>query len=957
MEKKNSNNKKKNTSTKNTSTKKSTKVVTSKKNAQQAKVEKVTSKKIDNKNKPRKKSKRLLIILMSILVFFVSCITLFMLYIVIFSPDFNEENLYSSASSVLYDKDGNEFQKLGREKRELVTYDDLPEVLIDAIVATEDSRFFQHNGLDVPRFTKAVIGQLLRKKGAGGGSTITMQVSKNSFTNREDEGIKGLIRKFTDIYLSLFKIERNYTKEQILEFYVNDPFLGANSYGVEEVAQNYFGKSIRDVSLAEAAVIAGLFQAPGAYNPYVNPDATNKRKNTVLNLMYRHGYITEEEKNIAQSIDVRNLVIEKKSNVNKYQSFIDTVIKEVIKKTGEDPNKVSMKIYTTMDRSAQEVVYGVQSGDTTSFRDDKIDLGVAITSVQDGSIVAIGSGRRSTTAELTQNNATDIIRHPGSTAKPYMVYGPGIEFNNWSTAETFFDEEWTYSNGQKLKNADGKYNGIMTLKKALASSRNIPAIQGFQQLENQNVVKFASSMGIKLQLSDNGEVFESAAIGAFDGVNPLMQSAAYGCFARGGYYIEPYSITKIEYINTDEVKTFKPVRTKVMKEETAYMINMVLKYAVDNGYIVSTNVSGTDVAGKTGTSTFDASFRKKVGLPNSSIMDSWVILYSPDYVYAQWYGYREMTKEMVEQKQYLTSGIAAKTRRIYARQIVNNVFKKGSTWTKPNGVVKADIELETIPVELASDYTPKELRSTEYFIKGTEPSDVSTRFSQLENVTNLRYDINTFTGNITLNWDPANVKAANNSSLEAYFKENYRTFANKYYERRLEYNTNYMGNILYHIYIKNSDGSLRSLGTTTSTNYSYTALYPQGLTFVVKTEYTIFKSNTSTGASITIKEQTSDTPSTIDKVSIILRGKDTIEETKKDGYYEDVMPPINVIDDGINVTEEANIIYNIFKLDNDKKVRIDGTKIPLKDEATYLIEYTVKYKEKVSTLTRKIIVK
>ena len=223
------------------------------------------------------------------------------------APKFDPERLYRKDASILYGDDGKIYAKLGEEKREKITYDEMSEVLIDAIVATEDSRFFQHNGFDLPRFLKASLGQLLGRD-AGGASTITMQVSKNNFTSTEAEGWEGIKRKFTDIYISIFQIEKRYTKQQILEFYANSYNLGAGAWGVEQASQTYFGKSARDLNLAEAAMIAGLFQAPSLYNPYVNPELTKERQETVLYLMQRHGYITKEERDAAAKIPIESLL-------------------------------------------------------------------------------------------------------------------------------------------------------------------------------------------------------------------------------------------------------------------------------------------------------------------------------------------------------------------------------------------------------------------------------------------------------------------------------------------------------------------------------------------------------------------------------------------------------------------------------------------------------------------------
>ena len=292
-----------------------------------------TKKKTSNKSTKKDNKKVLDTVINVVLVMALLGIVLgvgFAIYIAVSAPTFNPNNLYKQESSIVYDKNNEVIGKLGSEIRDTITYDQMPEILVDAIIATEDSRFFMHNGVDLPRFIKVSISQLLRR-GGGGASTITMQLSKQAYTGDVATGIKGIIRKFTDIYLSVFKIERKYTKEQILEYYVNFPGLGSNSFGVAEASQTYFGKDVSELNLSEAALIAGLFQAPTAYNPYVHPKAAEQRRATVLRLMKRHGYITEEEEKMANAISVESLLAGKQYT-NPYQNFIDVVIDEVVEK-------------------------------------------------------------------------------------------------------------------------------------------------------------------------------------------------------------------------------------------------------------------------------------------------------------------------------------------------------------------------------------------------------------------------------------------------------------------------------------------------------------------------------------------------------------------------------------------------------------------------------------------------
>ena len=354
--------------------------------------------KMDSQNTYQRKRKRqnrhIILSLIMVLLIGIMILGLFgIIYIITSAPKFDTDKLYNTSSSILYAKNDTEIGRLGAENRQLVTYDELPQVLVDAIVATEDSRYFQHNGFDIARFMKASLGQVAGNSKAGGASTITMQVVGMAFTDRKDaHGIAGIIRKFTDIYMAIFKVEKQYTKEEIIEFYVNTPWLGSNNtYGIEQASQRYFGKSVRDISLPEAAILAGIFNAPSTYDPFKNIENCTSRRNTVLNLMYRHGYITEDQLNDAKSIPIESLLNQNVDDgLSKYQWFIDTVQNDVIEKTGKDPAKVPMKIYTTLDTTVQDELNN--AGNTNAYykwKNNKEQLSMVVTSVSDGSVVAL----------------------------------------------------------------------------------------------------------------------------------------------------------------------------------------------------------------------------------------------------------------------------------------------------------------------------------------------------------------------------------------------------------------------------------------------------------------------------------------------------------------------------------------------------------------------------------------
>ena len=871
---------------------------------------------------------KVLIIVMLILIAIFALIVAFCIYVIATAPDVSQERLYRSNATILINKNGDEIKRLGTENREKITYDELPEVLIDAIVATEDSRFFQHNGIDLARFLKASIGQVLGQDDAGGGSTLTMQVSKNAFTSTVSSGFQGIVRKFTDIYLSVFVIEKKYTKEQIMEFYVNIPGLGAGAYGVEQASKIYFGKSVSELTLTEAALIAGLFQAPSAYNPYAYPDAAESRRNTVLNLMYRHGYITEEERDAAKAVPVESLLTERESYLSENISFIDTVVEEVVERTksaanpkGLDPYTTSMVIYTTMDPERQAVVNDIMNGETYTWKNDVVQAGIAVIDVKDGSIAAIGAGRNKT-SERSFNYATSARRHPGSTAKPVLDYGPAIEYLNWSTGQTIIDGKMTYSSGDSIKNWDNKFKGVMTIKQALAQSRNIPALFTFQQTTNEQKKEFATNLGwTHLEESDNGTIYESCSIGGFEGVTPLESAAAYATFARGGTYIEPYSFTKIEFTDTGEVFEVTPKKVQAMSEETAYMINMILKYAVTSGQIGTGSVSGTDIAAKTGTSTVDSSVKESLGIKGNIIGDSWEIAYSPDYAISLWYGYPETTKDY-----YLTSSEGGTARRTITKLLVKGIMKKKSRFERPSGVVTAEIELGTDPLELASDATPDSLRSTEYFKKGTVPTTVSTRFSELENPTSLKYS-STATS-VTLSWDPiATPDAINEEYLREYFTNStaYSRWAEKYLQDRLEYNAKNIGNIGYRIYLQDANGNLTELGFTTDTTYTANITLTSTQKFVVKSSYSIFKNNQSSGISVDVVANSStmdpeepttspSEPSGTYSIEYIGPTCSTVDDFNALGSR--ASDKIRVMSNGENVTANATISYSCYDSNN-----------------------------------------
>lgn len=735
--------------------------------------------------------------------------------------DKKEKELQTAELTLLYDIDGNVFKKLGTEQRTKVTYEELPEVLIDAIIATEDSRYFQHNGFDAPRFIKAAIGQVLGKSDAGGASTITMQVAKNTFSRDTDgniatSGIDGITRKFEDIYISIFKLEEKYTKQEIIEFYVNNHFLGGNIYGVAEASEAYFGKDVSDLNLTEAAIIAGMFKSPNYYRPTTNPENAEKRRDTVLYLMEKHGYINKEERKIAASIPVESLTATYSESTDIYQGYIDTVVDEVKEKYGVNPYTTSLKIYTNLDRKKQDAVNSVFNGESYTWINDQVQSGVAVLDTHTGKILAVGNGRnirnRGKNTIDQYNYATELKRQPGSTAKPLFDYGPGIEYNNWSTYTLFDDAPYQYSNGQSIKNWDGGYFGTITLRRALATSRNIPALKAFQQVDNKKIVEFVTNLGIEPEIS-GGKVHEAHSIGAFTGVSPLQMAAAYSAFSNGGYYNEPYSVQKIVYRATGEEKEHTDenyiIKRRAMSEETAFMIADVLQDVALNG--------GTpkNVAVKTGTTNYDIETMKKNNLPDDAIRDSWAVGFSTKTAIAMWYGY-----DYIDSEYCLHNFPASREKDYLYRALINSgaMESNRADFSEPSGVVKVAIAAGSNPPKLAGSGTSQIIH--EYFKKDYVPTEIDE--GPIPAPSNFSVTYNKILNKVSMNWNAV--------SPGGHAKDNYGKFG-------------------YNIY---KDGVL--LDWTSKTSYSYKTTSPYGTYKIVGT-YKSFNGVQSQEATFTLKEE------------------------------------------------------------------------------------------------------
>lgn len=861
-----------------------------------------------SKRKVSKKKKMILNILIICVIAFASLMAVFFAYIIVKAPKFDPNNLKFTQMSELYDTEGNIITKMGNENRTEISYDDLPEVLIDAIIATEDSKFFQHNGFDLARFMKASMYQLVGKNG-GGASTLTMQIAKNNYTSTESKGFEGITRKFTDIYLSIFKIERKYTKKEILEFYVNDSYLGNGAYGVEQASLNYFGKSVSELNLAEASFIAGLFQSPTYYNPYNYPERAEGRRKTVLYLMQRHGYITEEEKEIAENSPITSYIKKTQTSgtYSEYQGYIDTVVEELENEYDLNPYTTPLKIYTAMNRSKQDFVNKVMNGEAWKWENENAQAGVVMTDSASGEVLAVGAGRNKN-SERSYNYATMTNRQIGSTAKPIFDYGPAVEYLGWGTVNYIDDTPTTYSDGTKISNSDGGYKGRLPLYQALGLSRNVTALKTFQQVSkesgNDKILKFASSLGITPEVDKNGKIHEAHSIGSFTGStkkeesrnSPMTMAGAYQTFSNGGYYIKPHTIKKFVYKDTDEVVETKSAKTRVMNDSTAYIINYSLNWSATEGLAKSAaGISGVQTAAKTGTSNFDEATRKRYHLSSKAVNDLWVCGYTPKQTITFWYGYDSITKGHSTTSSW-------STRDKFYRNLAENLFDKdGSSFARPSSIEEVSVIRNSIPLKKAL-YGGV----VGYFRKGTGPDETGTE--QAEQLPSVSGVTSSISGNtVHLKWN--GISAEDMVNLN--FDDSYGTLG-------------------YDIYVKDGPGGSEVyVGTTTSTSYTHTTSYSNPV-YVIYTAYSNYKTNRSKG----VEHKVSVTSDFDVKIS-----NSTIEQGKT--FVDN--KPIIVLYNSVDVTDGATITLESGSVDTN----ILGT---------YKLTYKVTYQGKSKTVSRNVTV-
>ena len=587
-----------------------------------------------------------------LLTFFVICVIAgggLFAYYVSSVPKLTENKLQSTNSSRIYDGNGSLIADLGSEKRESASTDEIPIILVNAITSIEDKRFFTHRGIDVYRIMGAAINNL-RHNSTQGGSTLDQQLIKLAYfsTNTSDQTLK---RKSQEIWLSL-QMERQYTKQEILTFYVNKVYMGNGYYGMKTAAKSYFGKELGDLSVAQAALLAGIPQAPTQYDPYTNPDAAKERRNTVLNEMYEDKNISKEEYEQAKATDVSDGLLPL-TNKASYEPYLDNYIKQVIEQVSTEANadiySAGLDVYTNLDPDIQKYIWNVyNSNDYIAYPDDKFQVASTIIDVTNGHVVAqLGSRHQDENIALGTNQAVQTDRDWGSTMKPITDYAPAIEKRVYTnTGTTVYDTPYNFpGTSTPVYNWDRKYYGSISLTYAIQKSRNVPAVKALQATGLEYAQSFLKDLGIEYP-----EMFYSNAISSSTtssdpkyGASSEKMAAAYAAFANGGTYYKPSYIKSIKF-EDGSTKSYDSKGVEAMSPQTAYMMNSMLKQVLTGGTATEAYVPGTINAGKTGTSSYSDDeyyqVQKESGVYADLIVhDETFVGYNTKYAMAIWTGY------------------------------------------------------------------------------------------------------------------------------------------------------------------------------------------------------------------------------------------------------------------------------------------------------------------------------
>ncbi|MRN54591.1 transglycosylase domain-containing protein [Paenibacillus monticola] len=591
-----------------------------------------------NPSKPKKKKKFLTKKRVLWSLFFATALAIFCalggyLFIMLSGEKLLEENqdkLTINPTTKVYDRNANLIGELSLEKSDPVEYENLPPLLVSAFIATEDKRFLEHSGVDFWSIGRAAVKDIAARSMVEGGSTITQQLAKNIFLTRD----KTFFRKATEVSIAV-ALENNNTKEQIITMYLNRINFGGTIYGIKAASIRYFGKSdLNKLEIWEIATLAAMPKGPSRYNPLRNPELSKERRAVVLQLMNEQGFITEQEMNEAKAVDYNYKPPESKQ---RYQAFIDYAVDEAEDKFGlseDDLNIGGYKIYTTMDKHAQETVedaFADSDNFEKSVDDEPVQGSMTIINQENGSIVALLGGRNYEKKGYSRVNGSR--RSPGSAFKPLVAYAPALESGKFTPDSSLSNEKQCF--GKYCPNNLHGYSSTISMSDALQKSENIPAVWLLNEIGVDTGFEFAKKMGIGL--ADEDKNLSLALGGMSKGTNTLEMAQAYSAFANGGELRDAYTIKSITDSTGETVYKADTTPERVMSEVTAYQMTQMMQKVVEDGTGKKAKIN-RPVAGKTGTTQSGYT-----GI--SSNRDVWFVGYTPEWTAAVWMGYDKPSKQ------------------------------------------------------------------------------------------------------------------------------------------------------------------------------------------------------------------------------------------------------------------------------------------------------------------------
>ncbi|MEI3607829.1 PBP1A family penicillin-binding protein [Pseudogracilibacillus sp. SE30717A] len=596
----------------------------------------------------------------------------------------DQDKLIISPPTTIETEDGEIIWYLYDQYRLPVDLEQVPDHVQDAFIAIEDKRFYTHSGVDFRSIMRALYKDIIARSKVEGASTITQQLAKNLFLTND----KSWLRKTKEVMIALY-LEREFTKDEILEMYLNAVYFGEGQYGIEAASNKYFYKSVEDLTLEEGALLAGMVKAPNGYSPIEHEEKAKNRRNVVLNSMSELEYITPEEAKTAQEKEIQLNIAQRKINPA-YHTFVDLAIKEAADLYGISLDELKLnryRIVTSMNEDAQQIAFDQFQQDGYFPGNDKetVEGTFVMMDQETGSIVAALGGRHFKTLEL--NRVYAAKRQPGSTMKPLAVYAPALETEKFNPYSTLPDElkEW---DGKEIRNHNNQYDGSVTLYNAIKYSKNTSSVWLLNEIGVDYAKTYLEKMDMKIEDKDLG-----IALGALtDGLTPIQLVEGFRTFIHSGEMIDAHAIKEIHNQKGDVVATAQPKTSKVFSPQVAWNMTEMLKGVVESG----TGSSGYyphELAGKTGTTQH----------PNveGQTKDAWFVGMTPEYVTALWMGYDKSDKD-----HYLTGGSSYPTE--LTKKILTELDKRQSletTFVKPDNVVALEEPIELPKIDdLSSSY-------------------------------------------------------------------------------------------------------------------------------------------------------------------------------------------------------------------------------------------------------------